>query len=170
MFRSLRNALVAGLIAAAGMMGISYATTGSLNPVKVVDPGPLSTTGPSGPSGTSGPSGPSGPTGPSGPSGPKPTHGPERSTEGCPAGFTGNHGQFVSSQPKGDRSDAAQSDCGKPVSATQHNDKETPEPTESPDADHNDHGDANQGDQGQHGQQGQQGQHGDSGDHGHGHS
>jgi hypothetical protein len=43
---------------------------------------------------------------------------PDRSTDGCNGGTFANHGQFVSSQPKGDRSAAAQSDCGKPVQAT----------------------------------------------------
>src|SRR5581483_8444762 len=114
MFGSIRNALVAGLIAALGLVGVSYATTGSVNPVTLVKPADAS--GPSGPTGPTGPSGPTGATGPSGPTGPvpSPSHGPERSTEGCPEGFTGNHGQFVSGQPKGDRSEAAHSDCGKP--------------------------------------------------------
>lgn len=44
------------------------------------------------------------------------SHGPERSTEGCPEGFSGNHGQFVSeSDDEHPRSDAAHSPCGKPV-------------------------------------------------------
>src|SRR5581483_12301352 len=136
MFGSIRNALVAGLIAALGLVGVSYATTGSVNPVTLVKPadasgpsGPTGPTGPSGPTGATGPSGPTGATGPSGPSGPSgpvpsPSHGPERSTEGCPEGFTGNHGQFVSGQPKGDRSEAAHSDCGKPVNAKQDGDNE----------------------------------------------
>jgi hypothetical protein len=47
-----------------------------------------------------------------------PTAHPERSKEGCGDGTFDNHGQFVKSQPKGDRSAAAQSDCGKPVQAT----------------------------------------------------
>lgn len=33
----------------------------------------------------------------------------------CPEGFTGNHGQYVSSTPERPRRDAAHSDCGKPV-------------------------------------------------------
>ncbi|HVL80028.1 MAG TPA: hypothetical protein VM840_00370, partial [Actinomycetota bacterium] len=41
----------------------------------------------------------------------------KRSTQGCPEGFSGNHGQHVSSAPKDgtSRSEAARSDCGKPV-------------------------------------------------------
>ncbi|HUR18265.1 MAG TPA: hypothetical protein VMZ51_04925 [Acidimicrobiales bacterium] len=51
------------------------------------------------------------------------THGVTRSTVGCPAGFTGNHGQYVSSvaQTPGvteeQKTAAAQSECGKPVHA-----------------------------------------------------
>jgi len=37
------------------------------------------------------------------------------STEGCPEGFTGNHGQFVSSTEDRPRNEAAHSECGKPV-------------------------------------------------------
>lgn len=47
-----------------------------------------------------------------------------RSTEGCPAGFTGNHGQFVSSTDERPRRDAAHSPCGKPVQSV-HDDAET---------------------------------------------
>jgi hypothetical protein len=45
-----------------------------------------------------------------------------RSTEGCPEGFEGNHGQFVSSSE--DKQAAAHSDCGKPVKPDK---KEKPE-------------------------------------------
>ncbi|HVE47116.1 MAG TPA: hypothetical protein VNA57_10280 [Acidimicrobiales bacterium] len=51
------------------------------------------------------------------------THGVTRSTVGCPAGFTGNHGQYVSSVAKTpgvteeQKTAAAQSECGKPVHA-----------------------------------------------------
>lgn len=38
-----------------------------------------------------------------------------RSTDGCPEGFTGNHGQYVSGTDEKPRKDAAHSDCGKPV-------------------------------------------------------
>lgn len=38
-----------------------------------------------------------------------------RSTEGCPEGFSGNHGQFVSSTEDRPRRDAAHSPCGKPT-------------------------------------------------------
>jgi hypothetical protein len=157
MFGPIRNALVAGLIAALGLVGVSYATTGSVNPVKIVSPttadepsGPTGATGdsgasgPTGPSGDSGPSGPSGSSGATGATGATGEHGPERSTAGCPTGFTGNHGQFVSSQPKGDRSDAAQSDCGKPVNAKQDDTNEAPEneAPESPEVEQHKGGDA----------------------------
>jgi hypothetical protein len=39
----------------------------------------------------------------------------EWSTEGCPEGFTGNHGQYVSSTEDRPRNEAAHSECGKPV-------------------------------------------------------
>lgn len=39
------------------------------------------------------------------------------STEGCPAGFSGNHGQFVSSTDERPRREAAQSPCGKPLAS-----------------------------------------------------
>lgn len=49
-------------------------------------------------------------------------HGVARSTTGCPAGFTGNHGEYVSSieddpatADVDERQVAAQSECGKPV-------------------------------------------------------
>lgn len=48
-------------------------------------------------------------------------HGVTRSTVGCPAGFTGNHGRYVSSVAKkpgvteAEKTAAAESDCGKPV-------------------------------------------------------
>jgi hypothetical protein len=37
------------------------------------------------------------------------------STEGCPEGFTGNHGQYVSSTEDRPRNGAARSTCGKPM-------------------------------------------------------
>src|SRR2546423_3882666 len=40
-----------------------------------------------------------------------------RSTDGCDGATVKNHGQFVSSQPAGDRSEAAKSDCGKPLTS-----------------------------------------------------
>ena len=49
------------------------------------------------------------------PTGESPTTGTARSTEGCPEGFTGNHGQFVSGTEERPRRDAARSPCGKPV-------------------------------------------------------
>lgn len=54
-------------------------------------------------------------------SGDGPPHGVARSTEGCPPGFTGNHGQYVRSvrddpaTPENEKALAARSQCGKPV-------------------------------------------------------
>lgn len=53
----------------------------------------------------------------------EPDEGKERSTEGCPAGFTGNHGQFVSQTEERPRSEAAHSPCGKPVHAVEGKDE-----------------------------------------------
>ncbi len=49
-----------------------------------------------------------------------------RSTEGCPEGFTGNHGQFVSSTEEHPRRDAAHSPCGKPLQAVHDDEPEEP--------------------------------------------
>lgn len=46
---------------------------------------------------------------------PEASDGRERSTEGCPDGFEGNHGKYVSSTEERPRRDAAKSPCGKPV-------------------------------------------------------
>lgn len=49
------------------------------------------------------------------------THGVTRNTDACPAGFTGNHGQYVSSVAKTEgvteeqKTAAAESECGKPI-------------------------------------------------------
>src|SRR2546423_7516311 len=43
---------------------------------------------------------------------------PDRSTDGCGGGTFPNPGQFLKSQPQGDRSGAAQSDCRQPGQAT----------------------------------------------------
>lgn len=157
MFGSLRNALIAGLIAALGLVGVSYAQTGSLNPVKIVTNGNSTVGETSEVSET-----------PEAPETPEPSETPEadetsnaqatpeatpqRSTVGCPAGFTGNHGQFVSSQPKDKRSEAAHSECGKPVK--------------------DDHEEVGDGEHGQSGDQGDQGpddgRAGEHGTHGHG--
>lgn len=51
------------------------------------------------------------------------THGVARNTAACPPGFTGNHGQYVSSVAKDpnateeQKTAAAKSDCGKPLSS-----------------------------------------------------
>jgi len=45
-----------------------------------------------------------------------------RSIEGCPQGFTGNHGQFVSGTDERPRNDAAHSSCGKPLASLQDDD------------------------------------------------
>ena len=59
-------------------------------------------------------------------------NGPECTDEdGNPIADLKNHGQYVRSQAKGDRSAAAKSDCGKPVKAV---DAEDTESTESEDA------------------------------------
>ena len=54
----------------------------------------------------------------------KPRHnGPEcTDADGNPIPDLRNHGQYVRSQAKGDRSEAAQSDCGKPVQAVDSDD------------------------------------------------
>jgi hypothetical protein len=46
---------------------------------------------------------------------------PRFSTEGCPEGFSGNHGRFVSGS-EGPRSEAAHSPCGKPTKANKAQD------------------------------------------------
>jgi hypothetical protein len=62
------------------------------------------------------------------PTGSSPTTPTARSTEGCPAGFDGNHGQFVSSTEDTPRNEAAHSPCGKPVQAVDHPTGETEGP------------------------------------------
>ena len=89
---------------------------------------------------------------------PKPSKSPKpRSTDGCPEGFTGNHGQFV--KQSDDKEAAAHSECGKPLESVK-DDSESPEPSESPEIE-NEQGDDND-DQGD--------DHGTSTEsHGHGH-
>jgi hypothetical protein len=87
-------------------------------------------------------------------------HGVQRSTEDCPEGFSGNHGQFVSGTEDQPRNEAAHSDCGKPVHAA--------EPSAGPDEKQGDnHQGENEGDDEGHssGQRGQSGEH-HSGEHG----
>lgn len=47
-----------------------------------------------------------------------------RSTEGCPDGFSGNHGQYVSSTEERPRREAAHSQCGKPLASLHNGDEE----------------------------------------------
>jgi hypothetical protein len=62
----------------------------------------------------------------------------ERSTDGCDGESVENHGQFVSriahdpSSTSDDVVEAAQSSCGKPVTATQDTEAPDTEPTEAP--------------------------------------
>lgn len=55
-----------------------------------------------------------------------------RSTEGCPEGFSGNHGQFVSGIEDRPRNEAAHSPCGKPLASV--HDDEVGEDQEAPGA------------------------------------
>lgn len=73
------------------------------------------------------------------------------STEGCPEGFTGNHGQFVSSTEDRPRRDAARSPCGKPLSSFHPDEEEEGdvEEVESADVDADDDADE-RGDRGLH--------------------
>ena len=144
MFGIVRNALVAALVAALGSMGVSFAVTGSVNPVNLATHASVSVTAGDSSSSEGGPSGQAGDeTLATGSSAVSPTsgHGPDRSTDGCGAFTPGdhfNHGQFVKQAPKGDhgRSDAAKSDCGKPVQATQHSDENETETPEAPETEH----------------------------------
>jgi hypothetical protein len=52
------------------------------------------------------------------------------STDGCPEGFSGNHGQFVSSTEERPRNDAAHSTCGKPTKDDEVPDEEADEDTD----------------------------------------
>lgn len=60
-----------------------------------------------------------------------------RSTEGCPQGFSGNHGQYVSATEEQPRRDAAHSPCGKPLQSVHEDGSEEPatETVESEDDD-----------------------------------
>jgi hypothetical protein len=152
MLEKIRKAIVPGIITVMAGYGISYAATGSINPVHlasnasdpVVTDSPAPTDSPEAtesPEATDSPEATESPDATDSPeaSDAAGTHGVERSTDGCPDGFTGNHGQFVSQSD--DKQAAAQSDCGKPVQSV-HSPKpsETPEvenetePTESPEA------------------------------------
>jgi hypothetical protein len=165
MWSKIRTAAVPSVVVVLAAYGMAFAATGSPNPMGLVSshsnasshahvtPKPSHT--------------PDDPTeSPEASHTPKPSHGPERSTVGCPDGFTGNHGQFVSSSD--DHHAAAQSDCGKPVQAVrtpdpsssdngqdvEHGHEQSPEPSESPDPDANGdtHSNDHQGNAGDHGQ------------------
>jgi hypothetical protein len=165
--KTIRNILTGAMVAALGATGVSYATTGSLNPVTLVTTAAQDT-----PHGTSVESSSDEPKGSpeADAQDPKESHGPQR--VGCP-GFTGkNHGQYVSKSPKGNRKVAAKSDCGKPVNATEEKDKtEAAEPSETPEIEQGDNGQNQTGehqDQNGPGEHGKSGQTGDQGNKGHG--
>ncbi len=157
MLEKIRRAVIPGLITVVAGYGISFAATGSVNPMNLVSSeGSVEAPETSPPSHTPNSHAADGQAHkaaktPKPDRTPKPSHGPERSTEGCPEGFTGNHGEFVSQSD--DKEAAAQSNCGKPVQAvhtpkpsaegddevkTEENEEaenET-EPAESPETDH----------------------------------
>jgi hypothetical protein len=62
-----------------------------------------------------------------------------RSTEGCPEGFSGNHGQFVSSTEDHPQRDAAHLPCGKPLQAV-HDDQPGEPSTEEVESESDDGG------------------------------
>lgn len=83
-------------------------------------------------------------------------HGPARSTDGCPEGFTGNHGEFVSRTDETPRNEAAQSNCGKPERAVEDGDDGAAPEDEAPDqqgGDDQGSGGENRGRGGEHGKQ-----------------
>ena len=151
----LRTAVVPTVVVVLGAYGFAYAATGSPNPVDLVshhstDVSPKTSDAPEtseAPDPTDAPDPSEAPETPEASHTPKASHGPERSTVGCPDGFSGNHGQFVSQSD--DHHAAAQSDCGKPVntepatspsssdnpSKVEHGYDKSPEPSESPDPD-----------------------------------
>ena len=63
-----------------------------------------------------------------------------RSTEGCADGFTGNHGQFVSSTEDRPRRDAAHSPCGKPLREVEEEETDEPSTDAVEPEDDEDHG------------------------------
>lgn len=139
--RRLKNLAISALITLTGMSGMSYAFTGGVVPLAtedVVEPEPTDdpqahpTPDPS--DAADGPVASEDPAPSAEPSADpvvEPEATPEtsdeaddsdegddgakkaRSTEGCPEGFTGNHGQFVSQSEN--KKEAAHSECGKPV-------------------------------------------------------
>jgi hypothetical protein len=50
------------------------------------------------------------------------------SADGCPEGFSGNHGQYVSTSD--DKNEAAHSTCGKPVKPEKEKPKDSPKDSE----------------------------------------
>jgi len=155
MWNRIRTAAVPSVVVVLAAYGFAYAATGSPNPIDLVSHhGPKNADAVVSPKPTDSPEGTNDPAdSPEASHTPNPSHGPVRSTTGCPAGFTGNHGQFVSQSA--DHHAAAQSDCGKPVHPTEspgvspsstdhpddngesigHGGEQSPEPSESPDAD-----------------------------------
>lgn len=137
MLGSIRNALVAALIAAVGTVGVSYAATGTLNPANVLprqtaSEAPSLETGSSGATPTADGSSDVTPSTLGRPGSQASGDGPERSEVGC-GDFTPedgkkfNHGQFVRQSPKGGeaRRAAAHSECGKPIHAGQTDEVES---------------------------------------------
>lgn len=61
---------------------------------------------------------------------------PARSTTGCPDGFEGNHGQFVSGTEETPRDEAARSDCGKPEQAVDGDEGESEDGEQGRSAEH----------------------------------
>ena len=137
MFGSIRNGLLAALIAAVGTLGVSYAATGTLNPAKVLtqqaaSQAPVLEDGSSGATPTADGSSDVTPTTRGRPGAQGSEGGAERSEVGCgdftpEEGKKFNHGQFVQQSPKGGeaRRAAARSECGKPVHADQTDEVET---------------------------------------------
>ena len=158
MLSKLRHAVAPSVIVVLAAYGMAYAATGSPNPIDLVShhgaqSDAVKTPDPSdSPDVSESPDPSESPEASETPEAspePKTSDGPERSTTGCPDGFTGNHGQFVSSST--DHHAAAQSDCGKPVHPDEtpstspssndngehvgHGDEQSPEPSESPEPD-----------------------------------
>ena len=137
MLGPIRTALIAAVVAAAATSGVSLATTGSINPVHMVVTSDANAA-----------------VNPSPGADPKeaaePSESPDaehhnptaQTTVVCPTDVK-NHGQFVSQSPKGSREEAAHSDCGKPSKIEDKDEKQSTEPSESPEAEHNDNGQQN---------------------------
>jgi len=157
MWSKIRTAVAPSVIVVLAAYGMAYAATGSPNPIDLVSHHGTHAGDVTKPDATDKPDVSESPDPSESPEAsespepshePRTSHGPERSTVGCPDGFTGNHGQFVSQSD--DHHAAAQSDCGKPVHPdetpstspsgdkghdVEHGHEQSPEPSESPDAD-----------------------------------